>query len=132
MTNINKVRIIVVCIAIFLIIKGIVGLLDNKETQEGFKNFQIEVISEHNNFHEITNEKSDLLFLGEYLRIIEKCHGDESQFGFFVTGWAGVENDDSYFWWVTINGEDSMVGVDEIPLNDGDIYTFTHTEAGGW
>ncbi|MCL2719450.1 MAG: DUF4430 domain-containing protein [Lachnospiraceae bacterium] len=130
MTKKQKLSIIAIFAGIIIIAAGIAVFLNLRETQEGIKNFQVEIISDHNNYHVTKNEKSDLLYLGEYLRIMPACQGTESAFGFFVTGWDGVESDDDFFWWVSVNGEDSFVGVDEIPLTDGDIYTFTHT--GGW
>ncbi|MCL2050630.1 MAG: DUF4430 domain-containing protein [Lachnospiraceae bacterium] len=131
MTKVQKLRIMAIFGAIIIIAAGVAVFLNLRETEEGIKNFQVEIISVHNNYHETKNEKSDLLYLGEYLRIMEACQGDDSAFGFFVTGWDGVENDESLFWWVSVNGEDALVGVDEIPLIDGHVYTFTHT-AGGW
>ena len=132
MADVEKLRLVSIFTAIVMIVGIIAALINMKITQEGLKTFQVEIISEHNNYHKITTESSDLNFLGEYLRIMEDCLGEESGFGFFVTGWSGVENDSSYFWWVTVNGEDSMVGVDDIPLKEGYIYTFTHTNIGVW
>jgi len=132
MDGLRKLKIVVTFTAILIVVGITAALLNIRQTQEGLKAFQVEIVSEHNNYHKVTTEKSDLLFLGEYLRAMESCQGDESAFGFFITGWDGVESDESYFWWVSVNGEDSMVGVDDIPLIEGDVYTFTHTSMEGW
>ena len=132
MTKNQKLTVIAIFIGILTVVFLVVFRISMKELNEGIKTFKIEVISEHNDYHKISTEKSELLYLGEYLRKMESCQGDDSAYGFFVTGWEGVENDDTFFWWVSINGEDSMYGVDEIPLADGDVYTFTHTSMGVW
>jgi hypothetical protein len=123
----KKKIVIVVAFATVFIAAGIAAVLLNiKETQEGFKKFQVEIISERDDFHKITVEESVLLFLGEYLHTMEGCQYD-TMYGTFVTGWHGMEQDHSkeYWWSVSVNGEDSLVGVDDIPLNEGDVYTFT-------
>jgi hypothetical protein len=58
---------------------------------------------------------------------MDGCQYDESEFGMFVTGWHGMAQDfaEEYWWNVAVNGEDAMVGVDDIPLLEGDVYTFT-------
>ena len=38
--------------------------------------------------------------------------------------------DNQYWWCVIVNGESSTVGADEVPLQDGDVYTFTLKQ--GW
>jgi hypothetical protein len=91
----------------------------------------VEIISERDGYHEISIEESALLFLGEHLQIMEGCQYD-STYGTFVTGWHGMEKDDDeqYWWNVSINGENATIGVDDIPIMEGDIYTFTLMK--GW
>lgn len=38
--------------------------------------------------------------------------------------------DHQYWWCVTVNGEPSPTGADEIPLLDGNVYNFTLKQ--GW
>jgi hypothetical protein len=126
-------RIIVTIFAVIIVIAaGAAVFLNIRETQEGSKRFQLEIISERDGFHETTQERSDLLYLGEYLRTMDGCEYDESEFGLFITGFHGMRQDfsEEYWWCLTINGEDSFIGADEVPLTGGDIYTFTLLK--GW
>ena len=132
MTKTKKARIIAVFAATVMIVAGLAVFLNIRETQEGIKSFQIEIISDRDNYHNTTKEKSDLLYLGEYLRIMDGCQYEESGYGLFVIGWHGMEQDISneYWWSISVNGESAMVGADEIPILGGDIYTFTLLQ--GW
>lgn len=38
--------------------------------------------------------------------------------------------ENQYWWCISVNGESSTTGADEIPLMDGDIYNFTLKQ--GW
>ena len=119
--------------ALIIIAAATAALLFNiRDTQEGVKNFRVEIISERDGYHETTAEKSALLFLGEYLRTLDYCQYQESDFGIFVEGFHGMEQDFGEGWWweVAVNGEGAMVGVDEIPIIDNDTYTFTLRQ--GW
>jgi hypothetical protein len=127
MTKKQKLIITTVFAIIIIIAAGATIFLNIRETQEGIKNFQIEIISERDNFSERSREKSDLIYLGEFLRTMDACQYDESEYGIFVTGFYGMEQDFSqeYWWCLTINNEDSFLGADEVPLLEGDVYTFT-------
>lgn len=50
-----------------------------------------------------------------------KMKGDTSEFGFFITELFGIasSDDDHTFWNLKIDGEDSMVGVRGVVLEDG-------------
>jgi hypothetical protein len=128
----QKIRIVSIFAVIMVIAAGAAVFLNTRESQEGSKSFQVEIISERDGFHEMTQEKSDLLFLGEYLRTMDGCQYDESEWGIFITGFYGMEQDFSqeYWWLVSVNGEDALLGADDIPIIDGDVYTFTLMQ--GW
>ena len=132
MTKKQKLSIIMIFAAIIAIAAGIAVFLNIRETQEGNKSFQVEIISERDNYHKKSKEKSDLLYLGEYLRVMEGCEYEESEFVIFITGFHGMKQDlDQQIWWnLAVNGENALVGVDEISLTEGDVYTFSLME--GW
>ncbi|MCL2254774.1 MAG: DUF4430 domain-containing protein [Lachnospiraceae bacterium] len=132
MTKKQKIRIIAIFAAIIIIAAGTAVFLNVRETQEGTKSFQVVISSERDDFQKTTDEKSDLLFLGEFLRLMEGCEYEESDFGLFINGFYGMEQDFSreYWWLISVNGEGAMVGVDDIPILDGDVYSFTLIQ--GW
>jgi len=58
--------------------------------------------------------------------------GEVGAFGLMVSHVNGVRADyteDGAWWKVKINGEDAMVGVDSIPVTEGDTYAFIYTPA---
>lgn len=71
--------------------------------------------------------KTDAEYLREALDEINLVSGTESQYGLFVDTVDGETADASKeeWWGYTIDGEFALYGVDEQPVNDGDIYEFT-------
>ncbi len=134
MTKKQKLTVVAVAVfaAILLIVAGMAVFLNIRETQEGTKEFQVEVISDRDGFTQITEEKSDLTYLGEYLRTVEDCQWEESEWGVYLKGFYGMEEDISqeYWWCITVNDAEISLGADQIPLQDGDKYTFTLLQ--GW
>ena len=127
MSKKRKIIVISIFVAIVIVAGAIAAFLNVRDTQEGVKNFHIEIISERDAYHETTAIRSELDFLGEYLRIMDGCQYDDSGFGLFVEGFYGMEQDfgEEYWWGLSVDGEDAMVGADDIPLHDGSLYTFT-------
>jgi hypothetical protein len=132
MTKRQKITLVSVFAAILVIIAVTAGILNHRSTEEGVKNFQIEIISERDSYSETTDCSSDAEYLGEYLRTFASCEWEDSSYGIYITGFDGMEQDlDNQYWWcVSVNGEASTVGADEIPLQDGDVYNFTLMQ--GW
>lgn len=132
MTKKQKITLVSVFAAILIVIGAVAGVLNYRATQEGMKEFQVEVVSDRDGYSEITDCKSDAEYLGEFMRTFEGCEYQESDFGIYITGFSGMQEDiDNQYWWnVTVNGESSVTGADEIPLADGDVYTFTLMQ--GW
>jgi len=69
---------------------------------------------------------------GEYLydAVKDFVTGEESSYGFFITGVDGVEADSTKEEWWCINdgnGEMLMTGVSETPIKDGDAYQLVFT-----
>lgn len=132
MTKKQKITLLSVFITIVVMIGVVAGILNYRTTQAGEKQFQMEVISERDNYSEVKTCKSDAAYLGEYLRTIENCQWQESDYGIYILGFNGMQEDiENQYWWnVAVNGESSTKGADEIPLQDGDTYTFTLMQ--GW
>ena len=129
----KKKIILVVAFVVILAAAAIAAVvLNKKDTTAGGKEFQVEVISDRDNYSQTETYTSDEEFLGQFLRTMEKCEWQESDYGIYITGFDGMEEDlDNQYWWcITVNGETAMTGADEIPLVDGDVYTFTLTQ--GW
>lgn len=128
----QKITLVSVFAAILIIAAIVAGALNYRETQAGKKTFQVEVVSDRDGYSETTEYTSDAEYLGEFLRTMEGCEWKESDLGIYITGFDGMmEDTDSQYWWsVSVNGEFSMTGADEIPLTDGDVYNFTLMQ--GW
>ena len=119
--------------AAVIVIAGILaGVLNYRATQEGRKEFQVEIVSGRDGYSDSKTYKSDAEYLGEFLRTLDSCEWEEREFGIYIVGFDGMmeDTDNQYWWCVTVNGESSMTGADEIPLLDGDVYNFTLMQ--GW
>lgn len=132
MSKKKKVVIAAVFLGILVLIGAVAGVLNYQKTQAGTKEFQVEVISERDEYSEVMNEKSDKEYLGEFLREYELCAWEESTYGIYIKGFDGMMEDmDNQYWWcVTVNGESPATGADGIVLEDGSTYTFTLMQ--GW
>lgn len=128
----QKITLVSVFAAILVIAAIVAGALNYRETQAGKKKFQVEVVSDRDGYSETTEYTSDAEYLGEFLRTMESCEWEERAYGIYITGFDGMmEDTDNQYWWsVSVNGESSMTGADEIPLTDGDVYNFILMQ--GW
>lgn len=134
MTKKQKLTLVAGFAVIVIIIAGLSLFFVSRRTAvgEGIKEFEVEIISERDDFYQIDPESSDLDYLGEYLRTVPDCQWSESDYGIFITGWYGMAEDTSqeYWWCITVNDQPATLGADEIPLQDGDKYTFSLLQ--GW
>ncbi len=124
---------LLIIFAAVVIAVGIAGWsLNKKATQAGEKSFTIVIQSERDDFTESAEYRSEEEFLGQFLRRFEACEWEESGYGMYIKGFYGMQEDiaEQYWWSITVNGESSATGVDEIPLNEGDVYTFQLVQ--GW
>ncbi len=127
MKNTNKKLIaVVVVIAVVLGGFGLYKLLSPKG-EEGNKEVTINVIveSESINFTDKYNTDEEFLqgLLEEKgdLNLVKK----DTEYGPMVMGLKGYEVDDTKEYFnINVNGEDAMTGIKEIPIKDGDVYTF--------
>lgn len=127
----NK-KITAVLVVLLLAVGGfaIYNLLSPKG-EEGSKEVTINILVESENIDFSETFKSDELYLegllNEYsdeLQVIT----EETQYGPMLMGLKGYTADISKeFFSIKINGEDAMVGIKEIPVNDQDEYTFEVT-----
>lgn len=126
-----KTGIIIGFVAVVAVAIAIVFAL-KVQPNAGGKQFTISIESERDGFKEVIDCKSDLGFLGEYLRNQDYVDYQDSDWGIYITGLKGMSEDmeNQYWWCLYVNGESSMVGADEVALTDGDAYSFVLTQ--GW
>ena len=79
----KKQKIILVSVfAAVIVIAGILaGALNYRATQEGRKEFQVEIVSERDGYSDSKTYKSDADYLGEFLRTLDNCEWEESDYG---------------------------------------------------
>lgn len=132
MSKKQKITLVGVFAAILVIAAVAAGGLNYRATQSGMKKFQVEIVSERDSYAQVETYRSHAEYLGEFLRTLEICEWQESDYGIYITGFDGMQEDleNQYWWCVFVNGESSMTGADEIPLADGDVYSFTLKQ--GW
>lgn len=122
-----------VFLAVVLVL-GCAGAVANRmQVQEGAKDVTLEMKSERDAmYEEVFVEDVEYDTLGELLRTLDYCEWTESDYGFYITGFYDcMEDIDNQYWWcVTVNGEQATKGVDEIPLQDDDVYLFDLKQ--GW
>ena len=132
MSKKQKITLVGVFAAILVIAAVAAGALNYRAAQSGMKEFQVEIVSERDSYAQVETYRSHAEYLGEFLRTLEICEWQESDYGIYITGFDGMQEDleNQYWWCVFVHGESSMTGADEIPLRDGDVYSFTLKQ--GW
>ncbi len=95
---------------------------------EGTKSFTVEIIHKDGSVKKLTLQ-SDAEFLNEALEAEGLVEYFEGQPGYIksVDGEDAIYEDGGYYWSFSVNGELAMVGVDETPLAEGDVYTLKNT-----
>ena len=96
---------------------------------EGTKEVTIHIVNENQNVDETFTYNTDHEFLLELLEEKQDELGakfEKSDYGTMVIGMMNYEAnpDKQEFFYITINGEEAMTGVGEIPLEDQDVYKF--------
>lgn len=132
MSKKQKVILIAAFIAVIAAAGVIAGVLNYSETQAGKKNFKVEVISERDNYSKVTDCVSEEEYLGAFMRTFEGCEWEESEYGIYITGFDGMQQDlDNQYWWcITVNGGENNLGADQVVLTEGSTYTFSLIQ--GW
>lgn len=132
MSRKQKTILISVFAVIVILAAAAAAVLNHRETQKGEKTFTVEIVSERDSCEKSLTCESSEEYLGQFLRTFEECQWQESTYGIYIIGFDGMEEDTAkqYWWCVLVNGESSTTGADEIPLRDGDVYTFQLKQ--GW
>lgn len=101
--------------------------LTSEETAEGvsFKMIIKNTLTGEEESHDMVSEVSTL---GEFMRTLDMCVWEDSQYGIYVTAINGVANDDeaAAYWSYYVNGEYAMVGADECTLEEGMEITWAY------
>ena len=113
--------------AVLLIAVAAVYFLTRKPTTQGNKTITVTVVFEDGS-EKVHTVKTD----GEYLidAIKDFVTGEDSSYGFFITGVDGVEADSTAEQWWCLNdgnGEMLMTGASETPIQDGESYQLVFT-----
>lgn len=95
---------------------------------EGSKEVTINIIVESESIDFSEKFRSDELYLEGLLKEYSdelQVVTEDTQYGPMLIGLKGYSADMSKeFFNIKINGEDAMVGIKEIPVNNEDVYTF--------
>ncbi len=123
-TNKNNVRnIIISVIALAVLVAALFTTyqLLRQRGDEGAKTIHIDVIVGSETIHS-ADIHTDAEYLRQALEEKELIEGEESTYGLWVTAVAGRSADSGKEeWWALYkNGELSMTGVDDTPIEDGD------------
>lgn len=103
-----------------------------QKTQEGSKCVTIEVVYEAEEIEETLEVCTDAEYMAELLEENEEALEAEISEAGFLDGLKGYnfnELDIKFYWAIFINDDYGMLGVNEQPVADGDVYKF---EATGW
>lgn len=123
----KKITSVLIILVLILGGLGIYRALSPKGT-EGSKEVVINIIVESEDINFSETFSSDELYLEGLLNEYSEELGvvtEETQYGPMLLGLKGYSTDiTKEFFNISINGEDAMVGIKEIPVNDKDVYTF--------
>ena len=125
---ISTIVILLVSIGLFFAYKA----YQNSQIQVGSKTISVVVINDRDSFKKEFTHKTDAEMLGAALDEMNIIEGKDSEFGRYVTTVSGITADKNKTeWWkFTINGQDSVSGIDTAPIKDGDKIEFIFTI--GW
>ena len=107
MSKKKKITLISVFIAVVAVAAIAAVVLNQTSTAEGMKNFKVQIVSERDGYDQTTDCRSDAEYLGEYLRTMDDIQYQESDYGIYITGINGMEEDlfNHYWLWISLNGE---------------------------
>ncbi|MBM7562461.1 DUF4430 domain-containing protein [Fusibacter tunisiensis] len=97
--------------------------------QEGSKTVTMEIVVAPEGIEKTYEFKTDADFVYALMMEVEstiKPEFQESSFGIYITGLEGYTADETKneFYSIKVNGEDAVVGVKELPVEDGKTYRF--------
>jgi hypothetical protein len=108
---------------------AVFGWMQMQKPVEGSKSITVEVAAGDQDTKTYTYQ-TDYEYLGKFLLDQGLISGDDGQYGLYVTEVDGTTADfekDGTWWMLSVNGEMSQVGVSEVVIQDGDVYTWTLT-----
>ncbi len=128
MKNTNKKLIaILLVIGVALIGFGVYNLL-SPGGDTGNKEVTIHIIAESEKIDVTEKYKTNEEFLEGLLKEKTKelnLVTKDTEYGPMVLGLKGYQADETKeYFSIQVNGEDAMTGIKEIPIKDGDVYTF--------
>jgi hypothetical protein len=101
------------------------------KTNQNLKSITIEVNDKDGN-KEVFGKKTEAEYLRQAMDEFADAgftyQGEDGEYGYFVTEINGKKADpaDSAYWAIYVNGEYGQYGIDQQPVTDGDIYSFTY------
>ena len=129
----NKKNIITVAILALLIAAlTVVYVISRPETQVGSKAYSVTVIHSEGD-QEVFLLKTDAEYLGEALLEAELIAGEDGPYGLTVItvdGEEAVWDRDHAYWCIWIGEEMATVGISDIPVYDGSVFTLEYTALG--
>ncbi len=125
----KKIISIIVVLVLAVVIYGGYKLFLAPKAVEGEKEVTIKIVVEEKDINKSFTYNTDTEFLYDLMKEQEEEIGatlEDSDYGPMVTGMGGYVADPSNneFFLIKVNGEDATTGVKEIPVKDGDTYTF--------
>lgn len=132
MKNKKLVAVGVVVLAALLVVFGIVWYTSRPAASEGAKTITVEVVHKDESKKTFTC-KTDEEYLAKVLVSEKIIEDDPSETGMFfvVDGEKAVYEDDQSYWAVYQNGEYAQLGVNELPISDGDAFSLVYTVYSG-
>jgi len=119
----------VILFLVLAVVLGAVWIASRPETSPGEKRITVEVVHKDGGRAEFSYDTGEE-YLGPVLVNEGLISGSEGAYGLYVETVDGETADysaDGGWWKLSCNGEDAQVGVDSVPVNDGDRYTWTYT-----
>lgn len=120
--------IVVVVVAVIAVMVGIF-LAARPKTVQGAKEFTVEVIHKDGSSKSFTYH-TDEEYVGTVLLAEGLIAGEDGPYGLYVQvvdGEEAVYEKDGAYWAFFVNGEYANTGVDQTPVNNGDVYGLTYT-----
>lgn len=129
-----KNKIILIAVVVVLAVGGFFGVkaLTAQETNENLKEITVVITAETESI-DVTytwETEQEYLFelLVDYTDTINLGY-DETAYGNMIVALEGFDTTDTTTYWaINVNGEASMVGADDVALNDGDEIEFILTD----
>lgn len=130
MKNKRFVAVGVAALAALLVIFGIVWYINRPAVSEGGKTITVEVIHKDESKKTFTCKTGEAYLAGVLVseKIIEDDPSETGMF-FVVDGEKAVYEEDQSYWAVYQNGEYAQLGINELPVSDGDVFSLVYTRA---